>query len=906
MDPHGNSGLELFDFDVLDQEDELEVELARYYAQFKAAAKDKTDIELHSYLQDKVSQSKRDYNETVSALLYGALTEPPLARKHFQCLSFVNRDNFATIIQKLHILSISLRFSSLKLRTKEQMFWIMNELTSLDVPNIDTLYLCLFRQIKCGDTGQHNILLVEHILKLLDTHRRWLFMLPRVVATAAYTFLRLISDHRGQQWAALQQKEIRFVVGLLREKWMECCAIGRDLVRLLHDVAGIPEITQLWDDILNAPQKMSSHFTGIDMLLKSATPKEFLRSRLTPDMEHKLLFILQNLRINAYQRNLSWFIQRYLSTTESEPFFVDVIRYITAGWYPNNQILQSNIVPRYVIIGSMLRAIKSPVVTANVKTALIYDWLFFTALDNLMFIEPAMLLMERSAERYPHITSSLVEFLKFSMDEYYPPMREYMKRSIACGMRIMLEKGVIRSLTPVYKCPSVNDDTRLIMKELFSDFLEPDQLPIPGTLPRNASTPQSLPASTTVEVAEQPTEQKLSDAEFAESDVIDGSSIPPPSAPGTDTREHLEDEDVDRFLYGDMESSEESAPVASADKGETTVTDMEITPNAASTEIAPLHEASVEDTIVEESEHAEQQEALADKAPEVEEAVMAAEAAMDWDEDLEEHGEEEEEVTPSLQSNQSYWIFGDSLQRFQSACLAVNKGPTSEDDEQYEVQLIIAKRSLKEILAVYLRMAIPAETLAPSLGPHIRNIASRLLLEHSHVNVEKHESVDGIIMDKTKDPFDVIMGTFWEIQENEPVVQKLIRFIGCITHKYSKSRRHLIGMRWWSYIISRLSSESNDMEKQLMDRLSLIARCYQAIVMYGYPENADGKDRNMGDDEFLKQYVAGDLQLLAELNIQAFYKGLSLISQYLPDSITDNAQLTQLTESLNLPPTLVL
>lgn len=92
------------------------------------------------------------------------------------------------------------------------------------------------------------------------------------------------------------------------------------------------------------------------------------------------------LRSSQYQRNLNWFIQRFLSTPESEPFYVDVVRYLVAGWYPSNQILQSDIVPRYVIIGSMLRSIKNKTIVANVKMALIYDWLFFTPTDNIMFI----------------------------------------------------------------------------------------------------------------------------------------------------------------------------------------------------------------------------------------------------------------------------------------------------------------------------------------------------------------------------------------------------------------------------------------------------------------------------------------------------------------------------------------
>ena len=87
---------------------------------------------------------------------------------------------------------------------------------------------------------------------------------------------------------------------------------------------------------------------------------------------------------------------------------------------------------------------KSNVVAANIKLALIYDWLFFTLNDNIMFIEPAMLLMERSAERYPYITAMLMEFLKYAVDEYYPPMKEYMAKCVLCGMKVMLSKGVIR------------------------------------------------------------------------------------------------------------------------------------------------------------------------------------------------------------------------------------------------------------------------------------------------------------------------------------------------------------------------------------------------------------------------------------------------------------------------------
>lgn len=43
---------------------------------------------------------------------------------------------------------------------------------------------------------------------------------------------------------------------------MECLMIGRDLVRLLQNVARIPEFELLWKDIIHNPQALSPQFTG--------------------------------------------------------------------------------------------------------------------------------------------------------------------------------------------------------------------------------------------------------------------------------------------------------------------------------------------------------------------------------------------------------------------------------------------------------------------------------------------------------------------------------------------------------------------------------------------------------------------------------------------------------------------
>ena len=59
-------------------------------------------------------------------------------------------------------------------------------------------------------------------------------------------------------------------------------------------------------------------------------------------------------------------------------------------------------------------------------------------------------------------------------------------------------------------------------------------------------------------------------------------------------------------------------------------------------------------------------------------------------------------ISKAMDSSQSYMMFGDSLVRFQSACSSLVSN--LEDEEEKQLQMTIAKRSLREVLDVYLRM----------------------------------------------------------------------------------------------------------------------------------------------------------------------------------------------------------
>ncbi|OZJ04513.1 hypothetical protein BZG36_02233, partial [Bifiguratus adelaidae] len=515
-------------------------ELSEHFQKLIASLGTKTEAEAHNDLQEKVSSSRAAHSEVASGLLYGILTDAPKSKIYFQLLTILNRDNYATVMKRLVYFSSFPKFHSIHEPVIHQFFYLINELTTIGVSGLDFLYYNLLRQIVPGDTSKSNLTLCANLVRTFEKHIDWLCKYPKLVASVVYCFSRAVIEHG--RLVDLRRREINLIVKLMRTKWLACCIIGRDLVRALQEIAHIPEIEAFWRELLHEPEKLAPQFDGIQSLLKVPTPKEFLLVRITIDMERKLMHILQGLRLGQFQRNLGWLTARYLNPNNpsADYLFPDLVRFIVAGWYPTNQILQSDIVPRYVILGSLIRSIKNHVIAANVKLALIWDWLFYGGTgDHLMLIEPCMLLMERSVERYPYITAILLEFMRFSVDEYYPPLRDQIQKSVHVGMREMIEKGVIRSLEPIFTAPSLDAQSRQYMRDLFAPFLaaHDDVKQAPQPRPDVPLLPHSEVDEFAQSASELETANNGSDGSLGKSWVAKAAGLG-------------DEDDIDAFLYG--------------------------------------------------------------------------------------------------------------------------------------------------------------------------------------------------------------------------------------------------------------------------------------------------------------------------------------------------------------------
>lgn len=446
--------------------------MERCYQYLQSLTNGLSDKDAHEAINNALLKDK-GYEDVSYGLLVTILTEPHNAVKCYRDLTLITRDCFGLVLTCLSqlVLDKFLKFTDI---VKSQLMWMLREMIRNAVTNVDNLCWNIMRYAAGGDISPRNIVLVESLLDLFIEYRSWLDKFPVLLASVVYTYLRLIEDHNAPYLNNLRQKEVTFLISVLRERFSECLVIGRDLVRLLQNVARIPEFEQLWKDMLQSPRTLCPAFTGILQLLQTRTSRRFLQSRLTPEMERKLVFLTSQVRFGNHKRYQDWFQRQYLATPESQSLRCDMIRFIVGVIHPTNELLCSDIIPRWAVIGWLLTTCTSSVAVSNAKLALFYDWLFYnTDKDNIMNIEPAILVMHHSMRSHPAVSATLLDFLCRIITNFYPPLMDKVRNGIFTSLKQILDKRVLPSLQPLFDNPKLDRELRNMIRETFKEFCVP-------------------------------------------------------------------------------------------------------------------------------------------------------------------------------------------------------------------------------------------------------------------------------------------------------------------------------------------------------------------------------------------------------------------------------------------------
>ncbi|KAI6685460.1 hypothetical protein NL676_031373 [Syzygium grande] len=390
-----------------------------------------------------------EYSDLTRAILYGALTETRLAKTHVKHLHAIVTDGYALFVNLLARIVNEL-YDKLVETAKAQVLWAAGEMVDVSAVGFGELLVSLLRQIVGGDFRGGNLWLCFEMVSLFLG--KWDCLVeedPSVLTSALYSFLRLLADHcrvtgADSKLEALKRLEIEFCVKMLRMQFGLCLKIGRDLIRLLQDLVHVTEFRAIWRDLVSNPGEFGvAGFSDIAQLYSMRTSSRYFLLRLTPEAERQLRFLLTHVKLGNQKRHQTWFASKFFCTPDRETLIVDIVRFVCCAHHPSQEIIHSNIIPRWAVIGWLLKSCRKIYVEANAKLALFYDWLFFDErVDKMMNIEPALSLMVHSIPDYIELTHTLLEFLFLLVDNYDVERKDMISSGVSSSFSLLINKGV--------------------------------------------------------------------------------------------------------------------------------------------------------------------------------------------------------------------------------------------------------------------------------------------------------------------------------------------------------------------------------------------------------------------------------------------------------------------------------
>ncbi|KAG0035664.1 Integrator complex subunit 3 [Podila clonocystis] len=855
-----------------EEEDPVEKEMALAHQQLIESFQGKSDHEIHNFLQEGASASMARHGEIINGLLYGILTNKGTATDFYRHMNFVSRDQLASAGKQIRYFCIHVHFQKFRQTVKEQLVWIVGQLTELRFQGCENLYMNLLKQIRGGDISTGNIQHAEAMLNLLNTHLPWVYNNPVLIAYSCFTYLRIILDH--SRYPSLKQAEVTFCTKLLRERFRECSDMGRDLVRALQDVSRIKEFEEIWTDLLHNPENLNPQLDGIHKLMAVPSRDFILGSRLTFDMERKLLFILKTLNVGDHIRNTTWFYERYLAAPEADALFSDIIRYICGVYHPTNAVLASSIVPRWLFIATLLRYVRSHTTAANIKLALFYDWLFYDpARDSIMNIEPAMLLMERSLMREPWVTAILVEFLHFTVLNYHPTLREVIQKHVGMAMQVLVDKQVIKKIGLIYQAPILNE-YQSIKEYILTLF--PHQLAAEGisNIQINNTAMESLDENHQGPGAESDDSEGIED--------FDTGSLSRPYD------NQITGSDEDTFISGgrnkegpksrdnSRESSHEPMQVDESPVGSSRAAPSSTQNND---EEEPIEDEVMESAVVESSTSTH--------------ATTGAETIIpNWNFPSPTSGsggatskDSDNPATPV--PGASLWIFGSSLQDFKKAYDLAPDAPETGD----------MFRKIWDIYSDVGGANVEGADLANEIGPEICAYAQKADVPADYLTTFA-ENNQGVL--------DALISCLWRVMNREGedgalrVAQMFMRSeVNVSVQDRLLGMWYLLGLIRWHM---RSAGTASLTFEQVLDLYASYLRDSAAQgQVRGETESESEEDTEQTTTEMAREFLMRDLQHLQDRQLGTFDTVLPLILQHLPDLVPKNDQFLRLVLAMASP-----
>ena len=392
-------------------------------------------------------------------------------------------------------------WSTLTAETRGRVAAAVASLVAARAPGSDTAALATLRHVRSACTSPSNVALAATVVGGVASAFDFVVSKPALAHAALLACLRLLPElarvadggNALPTISALRDTASGLAARLLSEAWPVAAGAGRDLVPALRDVAALAPFDTIWKALMEGyvasgddvdtratatPPATPSSPHALASLLATRTPPRALLSRLPPDAEAALYFMLTSVRSGNQRRYQSWYAARHVAddappdaaaaTAAADGAVADAVRYIVSVYHPPNAVLTSDVLPRWAALGWLTQLPRSAAGGAAARAALVLDWLFYTpSVDSFMNVEPAALLLLQSIPKYAAVSNGVLEFVSAAVERFVPAAATRARRGLAAGADALVARGVLKNFDRLATAPEVAPELRERVRELF-------------------------------------------------------------------------------------------------------------------------------------------------------------------------------------------------------------------------------------------------------------------------------------------------------------------------------------------------------------------------------------------------------------------------------------------------------
>ncbi|KAI1713089.1 integrator complex subunit 3 domain-containing protein [Ditylenchus destructor] len=477
-----------------DSSNELADKLEHQYNTLQEKLNGKSEQEIREFF--KASVNDKELNELASGgFLFGILTDPPNARKHFLHLGLAVNDGWYQVLLKMNMILLEILYK-LKPQVRQQIMFFFSESIKSNIPKIDNVMTNLLRSISEGTDYKETCATAHGTADILNANKDWMRSLKPAgtfAPVALITFSRLISDQQqfgsSNNDSRFKNSMISLCEFILKERFSDVVALGRDLLLVMMRLSKIPQFLPYWKSLLHNPGSLLPNFNGIPQLMATHCPNVWMSFRVSLHVSRKVDFMLR-MKVHEFMqhKNINWFRDQHLSNVDRGSLMAEVMRYIWGNIAEYQQPFA--IETRAHLLAWLLKSARPGAELQWCKLMLFFDWFGFDpkAPNALFYVEPGfsvikLLISSPSPTGNPHLANSLLDFLIRMTSVLYPPLTPYFVNSISSVLISLGEAGM--PVLQVLENPRFDKPVRDAFRETF-----PNVFPKRPNLPDLTISPQ--------------------------------------------------------------------------------------------------------------------------------------------------------------------------------------------------------------------------------------------------------------------------------------------------------------------------------------------------------------------------------------------------------------------------------